>query len=209
MEKPENLRNTSYGELLEHFSENDLQLFQVLEKVGPVEFELTPNPFQALVESILSQQVSTKSADSTIRKVLEFKGDYEHPEEWRGISREKWREFGVSRQKASYLDSLAEFFCENTSEIKALPEWSNDQIIDFLVQIKGIGEWTAHMFLMFSLGRGDVLAHGDLGIRSMSQRVYGLEELPEKAELLEISKNWEPHLTWAQIYLWRYSRIKD
>ena len=181
----------------------------VLEKVGPVEFTLVSNHFQSLIESVLSQQVSSKSADSTIRKVVDFMGNYHDPEEWIGIGREKWREYGVSRQKAGYIQGLATFFHENEEEIARLKEWPDQEIIDFLVRIKGIGEWTAQMFLIFSLGRPNVLAHGDLAIKAMTQRVYALKEPPAKPELEKISENWQPHLSWTQIFLWKYSSLVD
>ena len=204
------LIKTSYEDLVDHFSKADIKIFEILEKVGPVDFPLITNPFQALVESILSQQVSTKSADSTISKVLAFRENYDNPEEWMGISTEKWREFGVSRQKASYLQSLSEFFVNHETKLSNLAEFSDEEIIELLIQIKGIGEWTAHMFLIFSLGRANVLAYGDLGVRrSMTQKVYQLDALPEKEEMIRVSKTWPPHLSWAQIYLWRYSRLKE
>jgi DNA-3-methyladenine glycosylase II len=200
---------TGYEDLLEHFSEEDSKIFGVLERVGPVEIVLVSNFFQSLVTSVLSQQVSTKSADSTIRKVVEFMGSYNNPEEWMGIGPEKWREYGVSRQKSGYIQGLAEFFHNYKEDLKHFQDWNNKKIIDFLVQIKGIGEWTAQMFLIFSLGRPNVLAHGDLAIKSMTQKVYELKELPTKAELEKISTRWHPHLTWTQIYLWRYSGLVD
>ncbi len=207
MGKQKNLKSTDYEDLIDHFSKNDLKIFEILEKVGPVEFDLIENPFQALVESILSQQVSTKSADSTIQKVKDFRGGFDQPEEWIGISTEKWREYGVSRQKSSYLDSLANFFIENRKQLHNLDKMKDDEIVELLVQVKGIGEWTAHMFLIFCLGRENVLAPGDLGIRYMAQRVYELNDLATREELEEISKPWHPYISWAQIYLWRYSRI--
>ncbi len=197
----------SYDDLLDHFSKSDLKLFSILEKVGPFEFNLTPNPFQALVESILSQQVSSKSADSTIKKVEEFMDGFDQPENWIGIERETWREYGVSRQKASYLNNIAEYFTENKKEVDSFSTMEDSEILESLVKIKGVGEWTAQMFLIFCLGRPNVLAPGDLGIQVMSQKLYGLKEAPDKKKLLEISKNWEPHISWAQLYLWKASRL--
>ena len=198
----------NFSELIAHFEYADPIIHEVIQKTGPYEIQLHENHFKSLVEAILSQQVSTKSADAVISRVYEFMGQYHDPEPWTKPGAEEWRKFGVSRQKAGYLNSLSVFFMDNLEELEKIDSKSDEEIIKLLTQIKGIGEWTAHMFLMFSLGRPNVLAHGDLGIQNMVKQVYELKDLPKKEELEMLSKGWSPYKSVVQFYLWEYSRYK-
>jgi DNA-3-methyladenine glycosylase II len=180
----------------------------VIDDVGPVGDFLTGRPtdhYGTLVRSIVGQQLSTKAAASIYNKLLDRFGGRaptpdevlaEDPDELRGA-------VGLSHAKVRYLRSLAEHVLNGSLELDRLSELPDDEVIAALVAVKGLGVWSAHMFLMFHLRRPDVLPVGDLGIRRAIQIRYGLAELPTPAELTEIAEPWRPYRSLACIYLWR------
>ena len=116
---------------------------------------------------------------------------------------EDLRAVGLSKQKATYIRDLAERVAAGTLPLRQLARLSNDNVIEALIQVKGIGEWTAHMFLIFSLGRLDVMPHGDYGVRSAIQKLYGLNALPDSATCHRIAEPWQPYASIAAWYCWR------
>jgi DNA-3-methyladenine glycosylase II len=161
--------------------------------------------YGALVRSIVGQQLSTKAARAIYGRLSDRFGGRaptptevlaEDPEELRAAA-------GLSRAKVGFLRSLAEHVLDGSLELERLDELPDDDVIAELVAVKGLGAWTAHMFLMFHLGRPDVLAVGDLGIRRAVMLRYGLAELPGPAELEALGERWRPHRTLACLYLWR------
>jgi DNA-3-methyladenine glycosylase II len=161
--------------------------------------------YQKLVESIISQQLSVKAADTISKRfVALFPGDFPTPEEILEQDIELFRSVGLSRQKASYIRDLAEKVINGTVKFDHLDTLSNQEVIDELVQVKGVGVWTVHMFLMFCMGRLDVLPTGDLGIRNGIQKLYGLSERPLDAEIEAIARqnNWHPYESLASWYIW-------
>ena len=133
-----------------------------------------------------------------------FGGRPPSPEEVLAADPEELRAAGgLSRSKTTYLRSLAEHVIDGSLELDRLDELDDDAVMAELVAVKGIGEWSAHMFLMFQLERPDVLAPGDLGIRRAIMIAYGLDELPTPAEVIERAERWRPHRTAACLYLWR------
>ena len=159
--------------------------------------------YTALVRSIVGQQLSVKAA-ATIYGRLEthFGGRAPSPKEILAADPEALRACGMSRPKVGYLRSLAEHVLDGTIQLERLDELPDDEVIRELVAVKGLGEWTAHMFLMFQLGRPDVLPVGDLGIRRAVERAYGLAAIPGPAELERIAEPWRPWRTLACRYLW-------
>jgi DNA-3-methyladenine glycosylase II len=160
--------------------------------------------YAALVRAIVGQQLSTRAARAIYDRLLErFDG---HPPTPRQILDDDPDELrvaaGLSHAKVRYLRSLAEHVASGALEIDRLTELSDEQVIAELVAVNGIGEWTAHIFLMFTLQRPDVLAVGDLGIRRAVQRAYDLPGLPTPAELTSIAEPWRPHRTAACVVLW-------
>jgi DNA-3-methyladenine glycosylase II len=155
------------------------------------------------VRSIVGQQLSVKAA-TTIYGRLEghFGGHAPTPEQILAADPDALRAVGMSRPKVGYLRSLAEHVLDGTIELDRLDELPEDEIVRELVAVKGLGEWTAHMFLMFQLSRPDVLPVGDLGIRRAVERQYGLAEIPGPAELERIAERWRPWRTLACRYLW-------
>jgi DNA-3-methyladenine glycosylase II len=164
------------------------------------------NYYQELVESIIGQQLSIKAA-ATIRSrfVSSFGDQFPTPEQILSRDIEQLRSVGLSRPKAGYIQDLAKRVSEGSVQLDQLDQLSNDEIITELTAVKGIGEWTVHMFLMFCMGRLDVLPVGDLGIRSGVQRLYGLDHLPLPAEVAAIAleNNWHPYESVASWYVWQ------
>lgn len=161
--------------------------------------------YGALVRSIVGQQLSTRAARAIYARLTDhFGGRTPTPSEVLAAEPEQLRAAaGLSRAKVGFLRSLAEHALDGSLELERLDELSDEQVIAELVAIKGLGTWTAHMFLMFHLGRPDVLAVGDLGIRRAVMLRYGLSELPAPAQLQALAEPWRPHRTLACLYLWR------
>jgi DNA-3-methyladenine glycosylase II len=161
--------------------------------------------YGALVRSIIGQQLSAKVAYVMNERLLErFGGRPPTPAEVLAEDPEELRAaIGLSRMKVKFLRSLAEHVTDGSLELDKMDELSDEDVIAELVAVKGIGEWTAHMFLIFHLQRPDVLAVGDLGIRSALRRAYELEELPGPSEMENIAAPWRPYRSVACRYLWR------
>jgi DNA-3-methyladenine glycosylase II len=161
--------------------------------------------YGALVRSIVGQQLSTKAARAIYARLSDrFGGRPPTPAEVLAVDPEELRAVaGLSRAKVGFLRSLAEHVLDRSLELERLDGLPDEQVIDELVAVKGLGTWTAHMFLMFHLGRPDVLAVGDLGIRRAVMARYRLAELPGAAELQALAEPWRPHRTLACLYLWR------
>ncbi|MDB5238271.1 MAG: DNA-3-methyladenine glycosylase [Candidatus Kaiserbacteria bacterium] len=160
--------------------------------------------FPALLRSIVSQQISSKAAASILARVVAlFPKNKPTPELLLKIPSPKLRKAGLSAAKVTYVKDLAKRCLDGTVDEKKFPKMTSQEIIDHLVQVKGIGEWTAHMLLIFTLYRPDILPVGDLAIRKGFQAVYGLKEMPNKKEMERIAKPWRSHATAASWYLWR------
>ncbi len=161
--------------------------------------------YGALLRSIINQQLSVSAGRAIYSRLIErYGGRPPSPQELLDDDPEALRAAaGLSRAKVAYMRSLAEHILSGELELDRLDELSDEQVIAELVAIKGVGEWTAHMFLMFHLERPDVLAPGDLGIRRAIERAYGLEGLPERETVERLGERWRPHRTLACRYLWR------
>jgi DNA-3-methyladenine glycosylase II len=160
--------------------------------------------YGALVRSIVGQQLSTKAARTIYERLTaRFDGRTPTPAELLAADPEEVRSAGLSRPKVSYLRSLAEHVESGELELDRLAELSDDEVSEQLTAVKGLGQWTADMFLIFHLDRPDVLPVGDLGVRRAVERQYDLDELPDAARLLEIGEPWRPQRSLASLYLWR------
>ncbi len=161
--------------------------------------------YGALVRSIVGQQLSTKAARAIYGRLTErYGGRTPTPAEVLADDPDELRtSAGLSHAKVRYLRSLAEHVQNGSLKLERLDDLPDEAVIAELTAVKGLGVWSAHMFLMFHLQRPDVLAVGDLGIRNAVKRLYGLDELPGPAELSEIAEPWRPHRTLACRYLWR------
>ena len=161
--------------------------------------------YGALVRTIAGQQLSVLAARAIWTKLLAyFDGRVPTPQEILDQDPETLRAAaGFSRAKVVYLRSLAEHVLAGELELERLAELPDDEVIEALTAVKGIGEWSSHMFLMFTLHRPDVLAVGDLGVRNAAMRAYDLPAPPKPAELEALAEPWRPHRTRACLYLWR------
>jgi len=181
----------------------------ILEAHGPIDEQARKHArpadaYGALVRSITGQQLSTKAAATIYGRLAALFDDRAPtPQELLEVDVEQLRAVGLSRAKAAYLRSLAEHVISGELAIDRLDQLSDDEVIERLTAVRGLGTWTAHMFLIFHLGRPDVLPTGDLGIRRGAQLAYGLEQLPKPAELEALAEPWRPHRTLACLYLWR------
>ena len=189
---------------MKHLRRADPVLRDVIRRAGPFTLKLRHDRFQALVFSIVSQQISGKAALAIRQKLIDRVGlEGLTPQGVSALSMEDLRAVGLSKQKATYIRDLAERVATGTLPLRHLARLSNDDVIEALIQVKGIGEWTAHMFLIFSLGRLDVMPHGDYGVRSAIQRLYGLKALPDTATCHRIAEAWQPYASIAAWYCWR------
>ena len=160
------------------------------------------DPFRALVHAIISQQLSTKAAATIERRVHALLRGKPSPGTVKSVSDAQLREAGMSFQKIGYLRDLCERVQNRSLDLKALHDMPDDEVIAALTQVKGIGRWTAEMFLMFRLHRPDVLPVGDLGIVKAVQRAYGLRKVPTADYLLRLGEPWRPYRSVACWYLW-------
>jgi 3-methyladenine DNA glycosylase/8-oxoguanine DNA glycosylase len=184
----------------------DPRLGDVIRRVGPFRLvrPTTGTHFDAVCRSIVYQQLSGKAAATIHGRVLELYGGRPPlPEELAATPDERLRAVGLSRQKLSYLKDLAARVAAGDLPIESLHELPDADVIEALVRVKGVGRWTAQMFLMFRLGRPDVLPELDLGIQNAMQRVYGLRKRPLPERVLKIGAPWAPYRTVASWYLWR------
>jgi DNA-3-methyladenine glycosylase II len=160
------------------------------------------DPFRALVQAIVSQQLSTKAARTIGRRLVELHGGVLTPQTVRASSDDALRGVGLSGQKLRYLRDLCQKVQDGSLALSSLSDLPDDEVIAALTQVKGIGRWTAEMFLMFRLHRPDVLPVNDLGIMKAVQQVYGLRKPPTAARLTEIGESWRPFRSVACWYLW-------
>jgi DNA-3-methyladenine glycosylase II len=189
---------------LRHLQQVDPILGRHIADMGPFRLRAERRRFVSLARAIVGQQISGKAARSIwIRLHQTLKPRRMSPQTIAAMSIEELRGAGLSTQKATYLHDLAAKATDGTVRLNRLSRLPDDEVIAQLIQVKGIGVWTAQMFLMFSLCRPNVFAPDDLGLRAAIQRLYGLEELPDRQTSLQIADPWRPYQTIASWYLWR------
>jgi DNA-3-methyladenine glycosylase II len=187
----------------------DKVLRRLMEERGPIDPRMDrrasrPDGYQALARAIVGQQLSTKAAASIWNKLVAlFDGETPSPEALLRRRPATLRKAGLSAAKVEFLRDLAKRVEDGRLDLKRLTRLSDEDIIAALLEVKGIGRWTAEMFLIFHLGRPDVVSTGDLGIRRAVQISYGMNELPGPEELEKLAEAWRPHRTLACLYLWR------
>jgi DNA-3-methyladenine glycosylase II len=195
---------------LRHLRREDPVMRKVIRKAGPFAMRLRRNRFQSLVFSILGQQISGKAAASIRARLIEhLKPEQISPQTIARLTPATLRTLGVSPQKSGYLLDLAERVLSRELRLDQISRMPDDEVIEALVQVKGIGVWTAQMFLIFSLGRPDVFPHDDLGVRSAIRNLYGLDDLPTKEVSHKIATPWRPYASVASWYCWRSLEFKS
>ncbi len=190
----------------------DPTMAALIERVGEIDIatrlkrrseERPADAYGALLRAIVGQQLSTKAARTIYGRILElFDGSTPAPERLLEADEAELRAAGLSGRKVEYVRDLAGHVIEGELELERLTELSDAEVIEEIVAVRGLGVWTAEMFLIFHLERPDVLSGGDLGIRKAVQIEYGLEEMPTPARVIEIGEPWSPHRSLASLYLW-------
>lgn len=193
-------------EAAEHLLANDPILQPVIRRVGPATFRPHKDYYWELVDSIISQQLSVKAARSIEKRFQElFGSEVPSPEQILEKDVEELRSVGLSRPKANYIRDLARHIADGKINFDKFDTLSNDEIMSELIDVKGIGEWTVHMFLMFCMGRLNVLPVGDLGIRNSIRQLYGFEDIPTPDEIQRVATkyHWNPYESIASWYIWQ------
>jgi DNA-3-methyladenine glycosylase II len=191
-----------------HLKKSDPTIAAIIEKVGPYRMAYDEPQFHGLAEAIVYQQLSGKAAATIFKRLTDLTGIPMTPEGVLRLSERQMRDAGLSRQKLAYVRDLAEKTKSGKIEFSRLPALSDDEVIQKLTQVKGIGLWTAHMFLMFALRRLDVLPIGDLGIQAAMRKYYRKRRMPNPAEMEKIATCWSPYRTVACWYLWQILDMK-
>ncbi len=191
---------------LRHLRAADPTLAKIIAAVGPCRFKprAEGTHFDAIVRSIVYQQITGKAASTILGRLhAHFGGRAPTAKELLETSEEELRGAGLSRQKQRYMRDLAERTAAGLVEFERFDDLPDEQIVAELTAIKGIGPWTAQIFLMFRLGRADVLPVADLGIQKAIQRAWRMRKLPKPAQVAKLGARWAPHRTVASWYLWR------
>jgi len=174
----------------------------IIDQVGPCRLSVRPDRFGTLVRAIIGQQISSKAATSIDRRLRDLCGEPHEPGPLLAIGETGLRSVGLSGVKSRYVLNLSRAIQDGSIPLDELHTQDDEQVIAALTAVKGIGNWTAEMFLIFALGRSDVLSVGDLGIRVGLRSFYGLDGLPGPKECRELTEPWRPHRTVAMWYLW-------
>lgn len=191
-----------------HLKKVDLVLRAIIEQVGPCRMEFGLPEFSSLAEAIVYQQLNGKAAVTIFNRFAALAGDPLTPQGILKLSDEQLRGVGLSKQKSAYLKDLAAKTASGALDFTRLHELSDDEVIQHLTQVKGVGVWTAHMFLMFSLRRPNVLPTGDYGVQVAIRKHYKKRKLPKPKDMEKIAKAWEPYRSVACWYMWRSLDIK-
>lgn len=187
-----------------HLCRNDPVMRTIIDQVGPFTLTLQRDRFGVLVKSIISQQISVSAARSIRRRLEQLVAPaLISPESISNVSSRRLRSIGLSKQKTSYILDLCRKTSDGAVELNQIGRLSDEKIIAKLTRVNGIGRWTAQMFLIFALGRLDVLPYDDLGVKVAMRNHYGLANLPDKSACQRIAANWRPFSTVASWYCWR------
>lgn len=190
--------------LHKHFSSIDPILYKYIHLIEGMELTISHTPFIDLVEAITSQQLSEKAGATIFGRLKKlFPGGRITPRCVLAFSDQQLRDVGVSWSKVTYIKAIATAVSTNVINFKTIEGLSDEEVIRELIQIKGVGRWTAEMFLMFSLGREDIFSFGDLGLRRGMQKIYGLKKEPTMFQMKKITSRWTPFRTYACRILWR------
>ncbi len=191
------------AEALKHLAVADARLAAIIKSVGAYEIKLRKDPFQSLVEAIIYQQLAGSAADAIYGRFVKIYGRFPRQTQLLATRDSKLRSAGISARKIEYLKDLALRVSDGRLKLALLTEMTDEQVIEQLLQVKGIGRWTAEMFLIFCLGRQDVLPVGDLGLRKAMQKAYSLVGLPLPEDMYNIAQPWKPYSSIATWYLWK------
>ena len=193
---------------MNHLKKSDPVLRAIIERVGPCRMEFGPAEFCSLAEAIVYQQLNGRAAVIIWKRFAALAGEPVTPEGILKLSDEQLRAVGLSKQKSAYLKDLAAKTAAGLLDFSRLPDLPDEEVIEHLTQVKGIGVWTAHMFLIFSLRRPNVLPTGDYGVQVAVKKHYKKRKLPKPKDMEKIARAWEPYRSIACWYMWRSLDIK-
>ena len=181
----------------------DPNLTRIIERIGDYQIKKRNNHFAVLIESIISQQLASAAAEAIFARFKKLYPKFPTVTQILNTKNAKLRSAGLSGMKIEYLKDLAQKIEDGKLKMRSLSKMTDDEIIEHLTQVKGIGRWTAEMFLIFSLGRLDVLPTGDLGLRKGVQMAFSMSELPKPKDVEKIGMRWKPYRSIATWYLWK------
>jgi DNA-3-methyladenine glycosylase II len=193
---------------INHLKKCDPVLREIIGRVGPFRMEYGEPQFCSVAEAIVYQQLNGKAAETIFKRFAALAGEPLTPEGILRLSDEQLRRVGLSKQKSAYLKDLAQKTASGVLDFAKLPALPDEEVIEHLTQVKGIGVWTAHMFLIFSLRRLNVLPTGDYGVQMALKRHYRKRKLPKPKDMEKIARAWEPYRSVACWYMWRSLDIK-
>jgi DNA-3-methyladenine glycosylase II len=188
---------------IDHLKKSDPVMAAIITKIGPFRMEYGPPGFHSLAEAILYQQLNGKAAATIFSRFAALAGDPLTPAGILKLTDQQMRAVGLSKQKTSYLRDMAERAAAGQLDFSRLHERTDEEVIEHLTQVKGVGVWTAQMFLMFTLKRPNVLPTGDFGVQMAIKKLYNKRKVPKPAQMEKIAKCWEPYRSIACWYLWR------
>lgn len=195
---------SSNTDAVQYLCKVDSNLERIIKIVGKYYINIRNDPFQSLVESIIYQQLAGKAANAIYNRFINYYNNKQiTPTLILNSPNDNLKKVGLSNRKIDYLKDLALHVYDGRINLEELSKMNDDEIINKLVNVKGIGRWTSEMFLIFSLGRQDILPVTDLGVRKAIQKVYSLSELPKPNIMMEIAKPWRPYRSIATWYLWK------
>jgi len=193
-----------YGQKeIDFLKRKDKKLGAAIDRIGIIQREITPDPFTALVSSVVSQQISKKAAETVWNRLCMLLGDI-RPEIITQVGLSEVQACGMSERKAGYIKGIADAAVSGTVDFKTLHTLTDEEIILKLSSLRGVGVWTAEMLLIFSLSRPDVVSYKDLAICRGMKNIYGLKELP-KEKFERYRKRYSPYGSVASLYLWAFS----
>jgi DNA-3-methyladenine glycosylase II len=193
---------------INHLKKADPVIATIIERVGPYQMRQSDPTFESLARAIVYQQLSGKAAATIYGRLVAASSDPLTPEAVLRLTHDELRALGLSTQKAKYVRDLADRTGRAEIDFVALQEMDDEQVIEVLTQVKGVGVWTVHMFLMFSLQRPNVLPTGDLGIRNAVKKAYRMRKTPTPADIEKRARAWHPYCSVASWYLWRSLEIE-
>ena len=187
---------------VQHLTAVDQVMAQLIERVGPLSQPLETDYFESLASAIVAQQLSDAAASTIWKRVVALVGEIA-PERILATPADDLRGAGLSRSKVAFITDLAERVADGRLDLAHVASLGDDEVVEALVTVKGIGRWTAEMFLIFALGRPDVLAVDDGALRATVAWLYGIEDIEDRAHITRIGESWHPFRTAASLYLWR------
>lgn len=193
---------------INHLKKSDPILAAIIKRIGPCRMEYGPPEFHSLAEAIIYQQLNGKAAVAIFKRFTALAGEPLTPAGILKLTEGQMRSVGLSKQKTSYLRDMAERAAGGQLDFTKLDSMSDEEVIKHLTQVKGVGTWTAHMFLMFTLKRPNILPTGDFGVQMAIKKHYKKRKLPKPAQMEKLAKAWEPYRSVACWYLWQSIDVK-